>query len=77
MQANKAGGWQQISPRHVAFAAPNRESAAKFYDAALRSGGRDNCAPGLRPMYHEHYFGAFAIDPDDNNVEAAYHPPES
>ena len=27
--------------------------------AALAAGGKDNGAPGLRPHYHEHYYGAF------------------
>ena len=27
----------------------------------------------LRPQYHEHYYGAFVIDPDGNNIEAVCH----
>jgi predicted lactoylglutathione lyase len=46
-----------------------------FYKAALANGGRDNGGPGLRPHYHEHYYGAFVIDPDGNNVEAVCHAP--
>jgi catechol 2,3-dioxygenase-like lactoylglutathione lyase family enzyme len=66
---------QPASPRHVAFSAPDRSSVAAFHDAALRAGGKDNGAPGLRPIYHEHYFGAFVLDPDGNNVEAVCHSP--
>jgi catechol 2,3-dioxygenase-like lactoylglutathione lyase family enzyme len=66
---------EAASPRHVAFSAPDRNSVAAFHEAALTVGGRDNGAPGLRPMYHEHYFGAFVIDPDGNNVEAVCHAP--
>jgi len=29
-------------------------------------------APGMRP-YHPHYYGAFVLDPDGNNVEAVFH----
>jgi catechol 2,3-dioxygenase-like lactoylglutathione lyase family enzyme len=39
----------------------------------LGAGGRDNGAPGLRPHYHPHYYGAFVIDSDGNNVEAVCH----
>ena len=30
----------------------------------------DNGAPGLRPNYHDNYYGAFVLDPDGHNVEA-------
>lgn len=66
---------QAASPRHVAFTAADRASVAAFHEAALRAGGNDHGAPGPRPIYHEHYFGAFAIDPDGNNVEAVCHAP--
>src|SRR5262245_42656168 len=68
---------QAASPRHVAFSAPDRSSVAAFHEAALRSGGKDNGSPGPRPIYHEHYFGAFVLDPDGNNVEAVCHSPAS
>ena len=41
--------------------------------AALRVGGRDNGAPGLRPQYHPNYYGAFVFDLDGHNVEAVCH----
>jgi catechol 2,3-dioxygenase-like lactoylglutathione lyase family enzyme len=44
-----------------------------FHRAALDAGGRDNGEPGLRPIYHPHYYGAFVLDPDGNNVEAVCH----
>lgn len=37
----------------------------------------DNGAPGLRPHYHEHYYGAFVLDPDGHNIEAVCHLPEA
>ena len=46
---------------------------AGFHVAALEAGGRDNGAPGLRPKYHEGYYGAYVFDPDGNNVEAVHH----
>lgn len=61
---------------HVAFAAPDRATVDAFYAAALAAGGRDNGAPGLRAHYHPHYYGAFVLDPDCNNIEAVCHRPE-
>ena len=34
---------------------------------------RTTARPGLRPHYHQNYYGAFVLDPDGNNVEAVYH----
>ncbi len=68
---------ESSSPRHVAFAAKDRESVAAFHEAGLSAGGEDLGAPGPRPIYHENYFGAFLTDPDGNNVEAVCHSPQS
>jgi catechol 2,3-dioxygenase-like lactoylglutathione lyase family enzyme len=62
-------------PMHVAFVASSRAAVDAFYAAALKAGGRDNGAPGLRPHYHANYYGAFVFDPDGNNVEAVCHMP--
>jgi hypothetical protein len=67
------------SPRpgvHIAFTAQSRAQVAEFYRLALRAGGRDNGAPGLRPHYHESYYGAFVLDFDGYNVEAVCHEAE-
>lgn len=55
---------------HMAFAAPSRAAVDVFHAAALRIGGHDNGAPGLRPDYGDHYYAAFLIDPDGHRVEA-------
>jgi predicted lactoylglutathione lyase len=60
---------------HVALVASSRAAVDAFYAAALKAGGRDNGAPGLRPHYHANYYGAFVFDPDGNNVEAVCHMP--
>jgi catechol 2,3-dioxygenase-like lactoylglutathione lyase family enzyme len=60
---------------HIAFAAKDRETVERFYEAALGAGGRDNGPPGLRPHYHRNYFGAFVLDPDGHNIEAVCHTP--
>jgi hypothetical protein len=45
------------------------------HTAALAAGGTDNGPPGLRPHYHESYYGAYVLDLDGNNVEAVCHTP--
>ena len=61
---------------HVAFEAKNRAAVRAFYEAAMAAGGKDNGSPGLRPHYHENYYGAFVLDPDGHNIEAVNHLPE-
>lgn len=84
----KVGGYGRTKPdfwltegadvgpgRHYAFVANDRAEVDAFYAAAMAAGGKDNGGPGARPHYHEHYYGAFVIDPDGNNVEAVCHAP--
>ena len=61
------------SGSHVAFVADDRETVDRFHQAALLAGGRDNGQPGLRPHYHQNYYGAFVLDPDGHNIEAVCH----
>ncbi len=61
---------------HVAFTAESRAAVDAFHAAALKAGGRDNGAPGLRPHYHPDYYGAFVLDADGHNIEAVCHSPE-
>jgi catechol 2,3-dioxygenase-like lactoylglutathione lyase family enzyme len=58
---------------HLAFRVDSEFEVDAFHAAALAAGGTDNGAPGLRPLYHQNYYGAFVLDPDGNNVEAVYH----
>ncbi|RYF30751.1 MAG: VOC family protein [Comamonadaceae bacterium] len=55
---------------HIAFAAGSREIVEAFYRSALANGGGDAGAPGMRPNYDAHYYGAFVFDPDGNKIEA-------
>jgi catechol 2,3-dioxygenase-like lactoylglutathione lyase family enzyme len=64
-------------PVHIALNATSRAAVDAFYRAAIAAGGRDNGAPGLRPHYHENYYGAFVFDPDGHNIEAVCHAPEA
>jgi catechol 2,3-dioxygenase-like lactoylglutathione lyase family enzyme len=63
------------APTHVAFSAPDRAAVDAFHEAGLAAGGRDNGPPGIRQVYHEHYYGAYVFDPEGNNVEAVTHKP--
>lgn len=54
---------------HLAFAASERAIVDEYWRAALQAGGRDNGAPGIRDHYHPHYYAAFILDPDGNNIE--------
>ena len=58
---------------HVAFTATDRAAVVAFHAAAMQAGGVDNGQPGLRPHYHENYYGAYAFDADGNNIEAVCH----
>ena len=64
-----------ITGSHVALAAPSRAVVDAFYKAAIAAGAQDNGKPGLRPHYHENYYGAFVLDPDGHNIEAVCHLP--
>jgi catechol 2,3-dioxygenase-like lactoylglutathione lyase family enzyme len=69
--------WLRPSPKvtatHLALTAADRAAVDAFHAAALAAGAPDNGAPGLRPQYHQRYYGAFALDPDGHNVEAVTH----
>ncbi|MDH0738932.1 VOC family protein [Achromobacter spanius] len=61
--------------QHTAFAAKNRAEVDAFYAAAMKAGGTDNGAPGLRDTtigYPPGYYAAFVLDPDGNNMEAVF-----
>jgi catechol 2,3-dioxygenase-like lactoylglutathione lyase family enzyme len=69
----QARGRPAVSGAHVAFGVRSTEQVDAFHAAALAAGGSDNGAPGLRPIYHPGYYGAFVLDPDSNNIEAVSH----
>ncbi|MDT7838182.1 VOC family protein [Aquabacterium sp. OR-4] len=67
-QAHAPGNGQM-----VAFAAGDRATVNRAHAAALAHGGRCEGAPGLRPHYHAHYYGAYFRDPDGNKLCVACH----
>jgi catechol 2,3-dioxygenase-like lactoylglutathione lyase family enzyme len=58
------------SGTHIALSAKSHKAVDGFYQSGLEGGGRDNGKPGIRQDYSPHYYAAFLLDPDGNNVEA-------
>ena len=59
--------------QHTAFVAKTKAEVDAFHAAALKAGGTDNGAPGLREDQSTPvYYAAFVIDPDGNNMEAVF-----
>ena len=69
-QAHAPGNGQM-----VAFVAEHRDVVDKAFAAAIANGGTAEGVPGLRPEYHEHYYGAYFRDPDGNKLCVACHTP--
>jgi len=59
--------------QHAAFLAETRAAVDRFHAAALRLGGADAGAPGLRPHYHASYYAAYIRDLDGNKIQAVCH----
>jgi catechol 2,3-dioxygenase-like lactoylglutathione lyase family enzyme len=59
----------------VAFMAADRGTVDRAYAVALASGGKSEGAPGLRPEYHPHYYGAYFRDTEGNKLCVACHAP--
>lgn len=63
------------APTHLAFRAPDRQTVDAYHEAALAAGGKDHGPPGVREEYHEHYYAAYVLDPEGNNIEAVCQQP--
>lgn len=61
----------------VAFLAHQRTTVDRAYEVALANGGTCEGPPGLRPEYHQDYYGAYFRDPDGNKICIACHAPEN
>jgi len=55
---------------HICFNAASRKAVDGFHANAVKSGGRDNGKPGIRPDYGDTYYAAFVVDPDGYRIEA-------
>jgi catechol 2,3-dioxygenase-like lactoylglutathione lyase family enzyme len=70
---SKPGRDRVTTGAHLAFRASDAGSVRRWHDAAVAHGGTDIGPPGVRPEYSGHYYAAFVLDPDGNNVEAVFH----
>src|SRR6267378_8300662 len=77
VQAERPVPADEKSGLYFCFMAANAAAVDAFHAAALRSGGQDNGAPGLRPIDGSDYYAAFIIDPDGYRIEAYYGPAET
>jgi catechol 2,3-dioxygenase-like lactoylglutathione lyase family enzyme len=59
----------------VSFLAPDRAAVDAFHAAALKHGGTDEGAPGLRPQYGALFYAAYVRDPDGNKLNAVCYQP--
>ena len=59
----------------VAFQAASRTVVDAAFAAALANGGTSEGPPGLRPEYHQHYYGAYFRDTEGNKLCVACHSP--
>lgn len=61
----------------VALLAPSRAAVDLAYGTALALGARCEGPPGLRPHYHDNYYGAYFRDLDGNKLCVCCHAEES
>ncbi len=59
----------------IGLEADNRSAVDAAHAAALKAGGKDEGAPGIRKHYHPNYYGAYVRDPDGNKVCIVCHKP--
>ncbi len=69
---NLRAGMKPVPPEsgtHICLRAKTTADIEAFYRAALKSGGKDDGAPGQRPHFSVKYYAAFVTDPDGNRIE--------
>ncbi len=52
----------------LALQSPSRPLVDQVYQTAIASGATDEGLPGLRPHYHNDYYGAYFRDLDGNKI---------
>jgi catechol 2,3-dioxygenase-like lactoylglutathione lyase family enzyme len=67
-QAHETGNGQM-----VAFLAKERAIVDQAHAVAIANGGTSEGAPGLRPEYHVHYYGAYFRDTEGNKLCVVCH----
>ncbi len=68
--AQRAGSASAGLGLHISFRAKDRAEVDAFHEVALRHGGTDSGAPGVRPHYTAGFYGCFVLDPDGFKIEA-------
>lgn len=68
--AHKPGSAPAGLGLHISFRAKDRAEVHAFHETALRHGGTDAGAPGVRPQYTAGFYGCFILDPDGFKIEA-------
>jgi catechol 2,3-dioxygenase-like lactoylglutathione lyase family enzyme len=58
---------------HVGFGGRDREDVDRWWKRMTDAGYESDGDPGVRPWYHQSYYGAFVLDPDGNSVEFVHH----
>jgi catechol 2,3-dioxygenase-like lactoylglutathione lyase family enzyme len=58
-----AKGDSAVAATHVAFRVTDRATVERFYEEAVKAGGKDNGKPGWRHQYHPKYYAGFVLDP--------------
>jgi catechol 2,3-dioxygenase-like lactoylglutathione lyase family enzyme len=67
------GGSPPTAGLHVGFATTSHAEVDASWQAGVDAGYVSDGEPGLRPVYHDDYYGGFLLDPDGNSVEAVFH----
>jgi catechol 2,3-dioxygenase-like lactoylglutathione lyase family enzyme len=76
---NLRAGMASVAPEsgtHICLRAKTTDDVDAFHAEALKSGGRSDGAPDIRPHDRVKYYAAFVIDPDGNRIEAVTFPSE-
>lgn len=55
---------------HISFRVKSRDEVHAFHETALREGGKDAGAPGVRPHYTAGFYGGFVHDLEGFKIEA-------
>lgn len=70
MKVSRPVAADKNSGLHLCLDGPTHKAVDGFHAAALKAGGSDNGAPGLRKDFGENYYAAFVADPEGYRLEA-------
>lgn len=62
---------------NIALLATVRDQVDNFYAMALKSGGQDEGAPGVRGEVHPNFYAAYVRDPSGNKLVVVCHAQEN